>query len=111
MIFARVVALGAALLLAGCGTVCDRLDAAGRGINEKGKPCGSFERTPLNTAGCNANLSSCSPDDVQKLNAYADCLERQPYCSSATSFSWEGGVVLCAQALIGVSSACSSSIF
>ena len=105
-----VIVLGTlAFALTGCN-VCQRIYNADLAANEKGKDCGSGTNTSVNLNTCSSGLSSCSPDDITKLNNYADCLEKLPQCNSGQSLSWGISRVACIQALSGTSNACLGAI-
>ena len=97
-----------AVALTGCN-VCTRWYNAEAAANQKGQPCNSSSNLPdPNT--CSNGLSSCSQDDVVKLNEYAQCLESLAACQSSTSFNWALQRASCGQALLGVSRNCLNAI-
>jgi hypothetical protein len=110
--FARMfrTALVTAVLIAASGcNVCTRLYNAEQMANEKGKDCGSSNNLPDPNI-CTNGLSSCSPDDVNWLNTYADCIEKLPYCQSGQSFSWGLQRFGCIESLAKVSGSCRAAI-
>jgi hypothetical protein len=98
-----------AAALSGCNP-CQRIYNADLSANEKGKDCGAGNSTSVNVNSCTNGLSSCSQDDMAKLNNYADCLEKLPVCNSGQSFSWGLQRVGCYQALSGTSGNCLNAI-
>jgi hypothetical protein len=101
-----LVLVSLAAALSGCN-VCQRIYNADQSANEKGKDCGaSSSGSNIDLNRCSQGLSSCSPDDINKLNNYAQCLENLPVCSSGSSFSWGLQRIGCVQALQGTSGNC-----
>lgn len=110
MLKTLLLSLGLGLCTTACGTICNRVDAAEQGITEKGKPCNANGKGARDVTKCNNGLSSCSPDDLDRIAKYADCLEQQPTCDPATSFGWGLAVAGCSQPLFGVSAACLNAV-
>lgn len=76
------------VLLSGCGSVCDSAVAAENNSNRRGAECGQNNIAVHDANRCNQNLSKCSPDDMKEIQAYADCLDALPACTSSNSVSW-----------------------
>jgi hypothetical protein len=98
------------LLLTACGTVCDQIASAEDGVSAKEQSCNSGSFTKHDASKCNAGLSKCSPDDTQKLNAYAGCLNSLPNCQSGMELSWSISVAECSGKLSGLSLNCAGAI-
>jgi hypothetical protein len=92
----------------GCNP-CVRIYNAEQQANDKGRDCGASNNLPDLNA-CNNGLSSCSPDDVEWLHTYADCLEKLPVCSSGQGFSWGLQRFGCIEPLGKVSASCLGAI-
>jgi hypothetical protein len=108
----RLLIFALSLCAAACGTVCDSAAGAQRRANDKGRDC-SHQNITVNDANkCNSGLSKCSPDDVKELQAYADCLDALPVCSSSNSTSWAFSRAGCQLQPIGrISGECAGAIF
>ncbi len=98
-----------AVAASGCN-VCQRIYNAEQGANEKGRDCGTSSNTGPDVNSCVNGLSSCSQNDMQNLNTYADCLEKLPYCQSGQGFSWGLQRFGCVESLGRVSGSCLSAI-
>jgi hypothetical protein len=103
----RTILLCAAVGIAASGcNVCNRIYNADMAANEKGKDCGANSNSSVDLNRCYNGLGNCSANDIDKLNNYADCLEKLPVCSSGQSFSWSLQRLGCIQALSGISGNC-----
>jgi hypothetical protein len=109
MVRTVLVVASLAAALSGCN-VCQRIYNADQAANDKGRDCSNSSNSSLNVQTCSAGLSSCSPDDVNKLNDYASCLEKLDQCVSSQSFSWGLQRLGCIQTLQGISGTCYSAI-
>ena len=95
-----------------CGSICDRLESASKGIETKAKGCtGSTTTTDkFNKSTCESSLSNCNADDTKKINDYITCLEQVPTCSG-DAISWSLGSLLpCAAKLSGLSASCTTGL-
>ena len=63
-----------AVLASGCKGPCARLDDATHNCGD------TFDQTK-----CDANIGSCTSDDVKILDTYADCLEVETTCKDGTT--------------------------
>ena len=104
-----LVVASLAAALSGCN-VCQRIYNADQAANEKGRDCGASSNTSVNVNTCTAGLNSCSPDDVNRLNDYANCLEKLDQCVASQSFNWSLQRFGCIQTLQGISGTCYSAI-
>ncbi len=79
------MAAGVLAVLTGCGgSVCDRALGLNANVNSKIVQCPQIQ--PLGArpdkAGCEAGIRNCSPDEVNSINKYVDCVDRLAPCAS-----------------------------
>jgi hypothetical protein len=70
----QVGVAGWVALLVGCSSPCSRLDDAEHNCGD------TFDRTK-----CDANINSCTSDDIKLLNAYSDCVEVSTTCKDGAT--------------------------
>lgn len=100
------IALGAAVLLTGCGpSTCDRAEAASTALQQKKGNC-DVTVTSASGATCEANVSNCSADDQEKLVAMFDCIEDLPVCQAGNEAGWFASLGACSSHLENVSENC-----
>lgn len=103
----RLAAALAALLLAGCGSLCDRAEASAHAFTDKAMPCGATSpNARFDRLACEASLGACSAADVKALTAYLDCLDALPACDPAKSAEFSAAVLDCASPMTGLSAGC-----
>ncbi len=98
-----------ALVASGCSSPCARVNAAIDNVNRKGQACDSKPLEAWPAQRCEEGLSKCSPDDLEQLEAYAQCLDNVPTCVKGQEFSFNLAVFGCLQPLTQVSYNCASS--
>ena len=85
----KPIGIALALVLAGCGDVCDHAQSTSADVQQKGGPCNDTVNT-FNHDKCEKGLSSCTSNDLQVLNNLLNCLDNLSTCSPATKNGWEG---------------------
>jgi hypothetical protein len=100
-------ALAVTALLAGCGSLCARADAAAKAFTAKAMPCEATTPSPrFDRQACEASMGQCSAQDAKTIDAYFDCLEKLPACDPAASAAFSAAVLACADPMQGVSAGC-----
>lgn len=103
----RLAAALAALLLAGCGSLCDRAEASAKSFTGKAMPCGATNPNPtFDRMACEASLGACSSADVEALSSYLDCLDALTTCDPAKSAEFSASVLECAAPMSSLSAGC-----
>ena len=108
MIRTLLVSVALAAALSGCN-VCNRLYSAQQSANDKGRDCNNSSNLP-DVNVCLNGLQSCSQNDINWLNTYADCLEKLPVCTSGQGFSWGLQRLGCIESYAKVSGTCLQAI-
>lgn len=102
-----LVAALCALLLAGCGSLCDRAEASAKAFTDKATPCGATNPNPrFDRMACEASMGACSSADVGALGTYLDCLDALPACEPAKSAAFSAAVLECAAPMMTLSDGC-----
>lgn len=103
----RLITALAALLLAGCGSLCDRAEATATSFTNKAMPCGATNpNARFDRMACEASMNACSSADVQALSAYLDCLDALPACEPGKSADFSAAVLDCAAPMTALSDGC-----
>jgi uncharacterized protein YceK len=103
----RCAALTVALLLAGCGSLCARADAAAKTFTTKAMRCGATApKAAFDRQACEASMGQCSSQDTAIIDAYFDCLEKLPTCDPDAPATFSAAVLACANPMQGVSPGC-----
>ncbi|MEW6434089.1 MAG: hypothetical protein AB1730_21520 [Myxococcota bacterium] len=96
-----------ALLVSGCGSLCDRAEASAKSFTEKAAPCGATNPNPrFDRMACEASMGACSPADVRALGTYLDCLDALPTCQPAKSTAFSTAVLECAAPMTTLADGC-----
>ncbi len=110
--------LSAALCVAafsGCGSVCDRLNAANTKVFGSASTCVYMEgsltitATRLDGAKCDMALSKCNASDNKALENYASCIEKAPSCASNAKDASEALAACALTTVVGLSGECASN--
>jgi len=102
-----------AIDLVGCGgqSLCEHIDSALRGTNNKGQPCGlaltGFQN--FTKARCDQGIKSCTNADQMVLSTGADCLDRVPTCAIGQQQTWANQVNACVATQVTI--ACAAAVF
>jgi hypothetical protein len=107
---ALAAVVGLALGAAGCGTVCTRIGAATEGLNRKAGDCSNQSTETFDVAACDKGLDKCSPDDVDQLGSYAQCLDNVSSCLPGQEMSFGLAKLGCLSPLSKVSYTCLSAM-
>jgi rubredoxin len=107
--FRTALVVATVVALSGCN-VCQRIYNAEQSANDKGRDCGANANNLPNVNTCTNGLASCSQNDLQYLNSYADCLEKLSYCQDGQGFSWGLQRFGCIEPLGKVSGTCLQAI-
>lgn len=77
------ILLALAVVLAGCGTVCDGAVAAEQGANQKSSGCNAGAITVHDAMKCNeGSKTKCTSNDLNGIQKYGSCLNALPVCTS-----------------------------